>query len=254
MLVGNRSVLLKSPGRFLAGTVASGERSAFSMPGMLAGRFESFSKPSAAIPGGHLAPSAWALPRTAGGMSSANSATLALATTGQAVGGITTTAAALLTFTVADAAGQLISSGTGSATFTVSGSGNLLASLAAVGSASWAITTNTPTLGAEANLGGAASWAISGTLTPYAVGHMVGTTVESGALTASTLASAVWSQAIEAGFTAEQVLRILAAHAAGAATGLEGSNPRFTGLDGATVRIDGTYAAGTRTISALQGA
>ena len=40
---------------------------------------------------------------------------------------------------------------------------------------------------------------------------------------------------------------------AGAATGLEGANPQFTGLDGATVRIDGTYSAGTRTIDALDG-
>lgn len=42
--------------------------------------------------------------------------------------------------------------------------------------------------------------------------------------------------------------------AAGSATGLEGSNPQFTGLDGTTVRIDGTYSAGTRTIDALNGA
>lgn len=46
---------------------------------------------------------------------------------------------------------------------------------------------------------------------------------------------------------------ILAAHAAGAATGLEGANPQFTGLDGTTVRIDGSYSAGTRVIDALDG-
>ena len=40
---------------------------------------------------------------------------------------------------------------------------------------------------------------------------------------------------------------------AGAATGLEGANPQFTGLDGSTIRIDGTYSAGTRTIDALDG-
>lgn len=63
-----------------------------------------------------------------------------------------------------------------------------------------------------------------------------------------------WTEVIEAGFTAAEILRILAAHAAGAATGLEGANPQFTGLDGTTLRIDGTYAAGTRTIDSLDGA
>lgn len=62
-----------------------------------------------------------------------------------------------------------------------------------------------------------------------------------------------WTEVIESGFTAAQILRILAAHAAGAATGLEGSNPQFIGLDGSTVRIDGTYSAGTRSIDALDG-
>ncbi|MTV78258.1 hypothetical protein GM535_13670, partial [Streptococcus pneumoniae] len=61
MLVGNRTVLHKSPGRFLSGTVASSERSNFSRPGMLAGRFEQMSK-LAAVTNGHLAQSAWALP------------------------------------------------------------------------------------------------------------------------------------------------------------------------------------------------
>ena len=62
-----------------------------------------------------------------------------------------------------------------------------------------------------------------------------------------------WTEVIEAGYTAAEILRILAAHAAGAATGLEGANPQFTGLDGTTVRIDGTYSGGTRTIDSLDG-
>lgn len=66
-------------------------------------------------------------------------------------------------------------------------------------------------------------------------------------------ASNPWTEVIEAGYTAAEILRILAAHAAGAATGLEGANPQFTGLDGTTVRIDGSYSAGTRSIDALDG-
>lgn len=75
----------------------------------------------------------------------------------------------------------------------------------------------------------------------------------SGGVSYPALAAAVWGKAIEAGFTAEQLLRIIAAQAAGAATGLESGNPQFTGVDGTTLRIDGTYSAGTRTIDSLNG-
>ena len=92
----------------------------------------------------------------------------------------------------------------------------------------------------------------TGALTPYAVGSMTGTTEDTG-LTPAGIANSVWGKVIEAGFSADQILRILAAQAAGTATGLEGANPQFIGLDGTTVRIDGGYAAGTRTIDALNG-
>ena len=72
-------------------------------------------------------------------------------------------------------------------------------------------------------------------------------------LTSTTVGPAVWRTIIEAGYTAEQILRIIAAQAAGAATGLEGTNPQFTGLDGTTIRIDGTYSGGTRSIDNLDG-
>ena len=70
-LIGNGSILHKSPGRFLSGTAGT-LRSGFNKPGMLAGRFETMDRLSAAIPGGHLSPSAWAMPRTAGGMGTVN--------------------------------------------------------------------------------------------------------------------------------------------------------------------------------------
>lgn len=67
------------------------------------------------------------------------------------------------------------------------------------------------------------------------------------------LANAVWEKVIEAGFTAEQIIKILAAQAAGNAVDLEGQNPQFTGLDGVTIRIDGAYSNGERTINVLNG-
>jgi len=82
---------------------------------------------------------------------------------------------------------------------------------------------------------------------------MTGTTDNLSVLTNDSVAQAVWAKVIEAGYSADQILRIIAAQAAGAATGLDGSNPQFIGLDGVTVRIDGAYAGGVRTIDDLNG-
>ena len=194
----------------------------------------------------------WIMPQK-GGMISARTDGITFSATGNGLRGLPGTGTASFSIDFAAAAGELIVSGAGTASFTISTNTPLLtASLGGTGAASFSITTNNPILGAEASGIGSASFTISATLTPYAVGHMEGTTEEAG-LTPSGIANAVWGKAIEAGYTADQILRILSAHAAGAATGLEGANPQFVGLDGSTVRIDGTYSAGTRTIDALDG-
>lgn len=61
-----------------------------------------------------------------------------------------------------------------------------------------------------------------------------------------------WTEVIESGYTAAQIMRLLAAVAAGNATGLNGS-PAFKGLDGTTTRVAGTVAAGTRTVTTVDG-
>lgn len=252
-LIGNRSVLLKSPGRFLSGTVASIERSNFSTGGQIANRFQAMNRIAAAIPTGHLSPSAWSLPRTAGGMSSINSAVLEIDSSGTVYGGITTDAITSFSISVADATGELISSGAGSAVMTFSVADALLtASLAASGSTSFAITTNSPLLGAEASIIAAMTFSFSASLTPFAIGNMIGTTDVTTELTAGQVADAVWGSVIEAGYTAEEVLRLLSAYAAGDASGLNGT-ASFTGIDGVTTRIQGTVNGVTRVITGLDG-
>jgi hypothetical protein len=59
---------------------------------------------------------------------------------------------------------------------------------------------------------------------------------------------AVLEEVIEGGLTLRQVLRLLLAHSAGNASGLE-SNPVFKGMDGTTTRLAGTVSGGTRTIT-----
>lgn len=275
-LIGNRSVLLKSPGRFLNAGVAT-YRSAFGNHGMLRNAYQAFDA-KAAVPNGHLAPSAWVLPKTAGGMSSINFSTLALDSSGLAVGGVTSTGDASFSLVFDVAAGQLISSGNGTASLSITCDPLLLtASINGEGSTALTLTTNAATLGAEASITGTAlielsvanatilpldddsplrtgtaTLTLTGTLVPYAIGSMSGTTEEAG-LTPNGISNAVWGKVIESGFSADQIMRLLASFAAGSATGLEGANPQFTGLDGVTLRIDGTYAAGTRTIDALNG-
>jgi hypothetical protein len=255
VLYPNGQLVFAASPRLTAGALAATGAAGYG--GIRGARFnryvsETFSPVVGGLPSGYGGRSAL-LPVRAGGLSSV--VALSIAAAGAGVLGLPGDGAAAFTVSVSDAEGQLISSGSGAASFSLTASPLLLtASLGARGSASLAITTNTPTLGAEANLTGSAGMTFAGALTPYAIGNMIGSTVDGGTLTAASVASAVWTQAIEAGYTAEQVLRILAAHAAGAATGLEGGDPQFTGLDGTTVRINGTYSAGTRTIDAINAA
>ena len=167
----------------------------------------------------------WQMPQKAG-MISARVNDIAITGTGAALMGYPIEAAASITFTVADAAGQLISSGEGSAAFVISLANALLtASIGGTGSAAMQITTNIPTLGALADGQGEAAFTISianaqalplndasqlregsatitvsGVLTPYAVGSMSGSTVDTGVLTSDSIVNAVWS-AISAQYT-----------------------------------------------------
>lgn len=277
-LIGNRSVLLKSPGRFLSGTIASIERSNFSP---LRNRFEQMSRLSG-VPSGHLSPSAWVLPQVGGGMSSHNFTSIAISGAASGAEGVNVSGSAALGLT-AEAIGQLIASAIGSASFALDASGSIVATLGAPGSASFTLSA-TATATALGWMTGQSTASVTAALTSYATGALSGTANlagESTPITPDSLAVAVWAAAaaannsagtmgeklndagsgsnpwtevIEAGYTAAEILRILAAHAAGSATGLEGANPQFTGLDGTTVRIDGTYSAGTRTIDSLDGA
>lgn len=62
-------------------------------------------------------------------------------------------------------------------------------------------------------------------------------------------ASNPWTEVIESGYTAAQILRLIAAAVQGDATGLESGAPTFKGLDGTTDRISATYTSGTRTVT-----
>ena len=275
-LIGNRSILHNSPGRFLSGTAGT-LRSGFNKPGMAANRFEQMDDLSGAIPAGHLSPSAWALPRTGGGMSSRNACVITFTASGEGAAGLGGVGSSTITFT-ASGTGGLIAGAVGNATITFSAAASISGTVSAVGSSAIVFTASAA-IGALGYMVGQSSTVFSGTLTPYGIGHMVGSTVDLTELTASSVATAVWAAVatanndagtmgeklndagsagnpwatvIESGYTAEEILRLLAAYAAGNASGLDGS-ATFKGIDGTTNRIVGSVSGGTRTITALDG-
>ena len=68
--------------------------------------------------------------------------------------------------------------------------------------------------------------------------------------TAEENAAATIAALIEGGLTVRDVLRLVLAVTAGDATGLEGATMKFKSLDGTKDRVEATYAAGDRTVTA----
>ncbi len=205
------------------------------------------------LPSGNRHPSAWMMPQKGGALAARNtitgegdaSITMASGVNGEAsltgAGDLTGTGALIV---------SLVAALTGSGTITnasaiaflqlaasLAGAGDLAGAATAIGHAAAALQGDGDASGTATALGTlAASIVVTGT-----------------GLSTANVGAAVWAQVIEAGFTAEQILRVLAAFAAGDGADLEGGNPEFTGLDGATTRIAGTYSAGTRNVTSVNG-
>lgn len=84
-LLGNYSVILKSPARFLSGTSVSSERANYNGTADMLNRFygdqRSGMYQNTAIPSGYVHPATWAMPRTAGGLASFKELTAAISET-----------------------------------------------------------------------------------------------------------------------------------------------------------------------------
>jgi hypothetical protein len=140
--------------------------------------------------------------------------------------------------------------GTGDADGTLTGLGELLAALTGSGLADGTLTG----VGALA-----AALVVTGTgLTTANVGPAVWAAIATQNDTAGSMgeklndagsASNPWTEVIESGFTAAEILKLIAAAVQGDATGLESGAPVFKGLDGTTDRITATYSNGERTVT-----
>jgi len=122
----------------------------------------------------------------------------------------------------------------------VSGAGELSAVARALGSLSAQIVVTGAGLTAG-NVGNAVWSALA------AANNEVGSMGEK--LNDAGSASNPWTEVIESGYTAAEILRLIAAAVQGNAQGLENGAPQFKGLDGVTTRIDATYLAGVRTVT-----
>lgn len=141
--------------------------------------------------------------------------------------------------------------GTGDADGTLTGLGALLAALTGTGTATGSTLTAVGELAADI--------VVTGTgLTTGNVGPAVWAAIASANNTPGTMgeklndagsASNPWTEVIESGYTAAQILQLIAAAVQGDATGLESGSPTFKGLDGTTDRIEATYTSGTRTVT-----
>lgn len=202
-----------------------------------------------ALPQGERHPRAWMMPQKAGALASRNALT-----------GVGTITADPWAVKLAEAAvtGSGAAAGTGGLIVTliaaITGSGTVTAANVQAFLAAVAALTGSGSVTANRSALGALLAALTGEgevdLTPAAIGELDADLVVTGTgLTTANVGNAVWAKVIEAGFTAEQVLRLIAAVAAGDATGLESGSPSFEGLDETTTRVAGTYSSGTRDIT-----
>ena len=187
-LHGNRSVLHKSPVRFLNGAAAV-MRSNFGKHGMVRNSYQVFAA-TAAIPYGYYGGrGAWVQPKKGGAVSGVNAIALTLGATGAGSMGKNTSGTASITFDLSGVGG-LISSASGVASISLGASGNIFASKSTSGTAGITLGS-TGTLKATGKIQGTAPISLSANWTPYAVGWISGSTASGGVLTEASIIAAM---------------------------------------------------------------
>ena len=187
-LHGNRSVLHKSPVRFLNGAAAI-LRSNFGKHGMVRNSYQVFAA-TAAIPYGYYGGrGAWVQPKKGGAVSGVNAIALTIGASGAGSMGKNTSGTASITFDLSGVGG-LISSASGVASISLGASGNIFASKSTSGTAGITLGA-TGTLKATGKIQGTAPISLSANWTPYAVGWISGSTASGGVLTEASIIAAM---------------------------------------------------------------
>jgi len=150
---------------------------------------------------------------------------------------------------------SLVANGLLSADLVVTGTGLTTANVGpAVWSAIAASNDVVGTMGEKLNDAGAAGnpWAADAASnnSPGTMGEKLNQ-VAADVPTAAEAAQAVWEYIVDSGFSAEEVIRLVASMTAANASGLEGIAPQFRDLADTKTRISATYIGGNRTIDTL---
>ena len=194
------------------------------------------------------------------------------------IAGLPGSGSSSITFTVGPSLLQLVVSAVGSTSITFSLTGNAAAVLNALGAISLEFTVGPSTLGAESGIFGNTTVTFTGTVTPRATGNMEGAVTPFTELSPQNLAAAVWSSLgadytdtgtmgellnsagaagnpllgiVEGTLTLRDVMRLLLAVNAGDASGLEGNTMSFRSQDGTIIRVQASYASGSRNITTV---
>jgi hypothetical protein len=231
----------------------------------------------AAQPRGYYPPYCWIWPYKVRDLASRNLTSFAISATGSGANGLGFPATASFSITTS-ALGSLIAGAVGSSSFSITSSGGVVATIGSPGSASFTIS-GTAAIEALGWASGGADIQFLATLTAWALGWMEGTTDVSAEVTPESVAAAVWravagdfqesgsmgeklndagsaanpwTEIIESGYTAEEILRLVAAALLGKVSGADVNNPKFRNLGDTKDRIDATTDQhGNRLVVAL---
>lgn len=231
------------------------------------------------IPAGCRHPAAWVMAPNSGGIASRNETKISTGSAGIAVAGKPVSGSILIEL-AANAIGGLIVSGQGAASISFSAAGSILSVAAAQGAANLTISSSA-NIGAKAGISGAGSISLAGAGSIMARGYMSGLSTSETEFSAAALAAAVWNavgseyitagsmgkklndagaganpwtEIIESGLSAAEILRIIASVLAGEVSGAGTGTETFKGLDGSTERVISTVdSSGNRTAVAVDG-
>lgn len=211
---------------------------------------EAWTDEQVGLPHGYRSGYTWLLPQKDGALKSANEAEGVASATFLIAGGknatVTIEGVASGTFT-----GQLVVSGSA----TINGTATVTAnSFAALNGTATISGSATPTFAITAKAWGTTS--ISGTATVtatrYATGTLEAEITPFTELSPTSLANAVWAQALEAGYTAEQMMRVMASALAGEVSGAGTATVTIRDIGDTTDRIVASVdGSGNRTAVTL---
>lgn len=190
-LIGNYSVLNKTPGRFIGGATIAQNRSNWSTNGALKNSNLHYGK-LAAFPSGYYPPYVWSMPISIGAMSSFTSSLGTLTPTANLAGGRNLTGSTSSVITLTNAQLDQIVTFIASGLMSIIGSGDLNASVNLQASAVLQLTVNAD-IQAIVNALASSSMAITPTAILTALAHMNAEAGGPTPLSPEGLAEAVWS-------------------------------------------------------------